>query len=168
MRLPAVNAVSCLNTNCCFLVAVPLSLSSKKLILQRTTAGGRTLSTNSLTLFEVILSMMVLSAAQVLPQSSAGTAVRAAVKGASAASSGRGSGGGSLALSAGVVRAFFLCSAGCVLPLKLWDSPPGYVLRMDMSSFRAFASLCCFSLAFPPDILKCASGDATAVPQCLL
>ena len=47
--------------------------SSKKFLFQHTTAAGRMLSTNPLTFFEIILSMMVLSATQVLLQSSDGT-----------------------------------------------------------------------------------------------
>jgi hypothetical protein len=61
-----------------------LRASPQKLLLKRTTAGRRILSTTSLTLFEVLLSMIVLPAAQVLHQSS-GTVCRAAAKGASAA-----------------------------------------------------------------------------------
>ena len=60
---------------------------SKKALLNLTIAGGRSLSTAFLTGFEVILSMIVLSAAQVLHQSFAGMAPRAAAK-ASAASQG--------------------------------------------------------------------------------
>ena len=64
----------------------------EKLLLKRTTAGRRILSTTSLSTtslahFEVLLSMKILPAAKVLHQSSAGMAPRAAGK-ASAASSG--------------------------------------------------------------------------------
>jgi hypothetical protein len=58
-------------------------MSSKKLLFKRTTTGRRILSTASLNRFEVLLSMMVLSAGQVLHQSSAGTIVRAAINGGS-------------------------------------------------------------------------------------
>jgi hypothetical protein len=44
----------------------------QKLLLKRTTAGRRILSTTSLTLFDVLLSMIVLPAAHVLHQSSGG------------------------------------------------------------------------------------------------
>jgi hypothetical protein len=70
MRQQAVIAVSCLKTNWRVTFSVPLrQASSQKLLLKRTTAGGRNLSTASLTLFDVLLSMIVLPAAQVLHQS---------------------------------------------------------------------------------------------------
>jgi hypothetical protein len=59
---------------------VSLSLSFKRLSFQRTMTGGHTLSTVSLILFEVILSMIVLSAGHHLYQSSLGTVNRVAVK----------------------------------------------------------------------------------------
>jgi hypothetical protein len=46
------------------------NLLLEKLLLKRTTAGRRILSTASLTLFEVLLSMIVLPAAQVMHTSS--------------------------------------------------------------------------------------------------
>ena len=70
--------------NSSFASRVPLRASSQKLLLKRTTAGRRILSTASLTFFEVYLSMIVLPAAQVLHQSSAGTAPRAATKASAA------------------------------------------------------------------------------------
>jgi hypothetical protein len=75
---PAVIAVSCLKANWRFSFSVPLWVSSQKLLLKQTTAGRRILSTISLTLFDVLLSMIVLPAAQVLHQSSRGKAPRAA------------------------------------------------------------------------------------------
>ena len=72
--------VSCLKTKWCFSFSVPLRSSSQKLLLKRTTTGSPTLSTTSLTLFDVLLSMIVLSASQVLLQSSGGRAPRAAAK----------------------------------------------------------------------------------------
>jgi hypothetical protein len=51
-------------------------------MLQRTTAGGRT-AAEILTLFEVILSMVVLSAAQVLHKSSARDGLQICTKGVS-------------------------------------------------------------------------------------
>ena len=77
---PAFIAASCLQTNSSFVSVVPLRASSQRLLFQRTTEGGHILSTASLTLFDVLLSMIVLQAAQVLHQSSAGTASRAAAK----------------------------------------------------------------------------------------
>ena len=87
MRQQDVINVSCLIADCSFSASVPLRALPQKLLLKRTTADRRILSTTSLTLFEVLLSMIVLPAAQVLHQSSAGMASRAAAKGASAASS---------------------------------------------------------------------------------
>jgi hypothetical protein len=55
-----------MKTNFSFALSVPLRASLQKLLLKKTTAGRRILSTNSFTLFEVILSMMLLSAAHVL------------------------------------------------------------------------------------------------------
>jgi hypothetical protein len=81
---PAVINGSSLKTNWRFSATVPLRASHQKLLLKRTTAGRRILSTTSLALFEVLLSMIVLAAAQVLHQSS-GMACRAAAKRASAA-----------------------------------------------------------------------------------
>ncbi len=80
IRLRADNAKSCLITSFSFSAAAPLRSSSKKLFLQRTTTGGRNLSTNTLNLFEVIRSMIVLSSAQVLHQSPAGMMAKHAAK----------------------------------------------------------------------------------------
>ena len=52
----------------------------RKTVRNRTIAGRRILSSCSFTVLEVLLSTIVLSAAQVLPQSSAGIAVRASRK----------------------------------------------------------------------------------------
>ncbi len=68
MVMRTVIAASCLKTNCRFSFSVPLRASSQKLLLKRTTAGRRILSTTSLTLFEVLLSMIVLPAAHILHQ----------------------------------------------------------------------------------------------------
>ena len=73
IRHQTVIAASCLKTNWRFASFVPLRASYQKLSLKRTTAGRRRiLSTASLTLFEVLLTMIVLPAGQVLHQSSAG------------------------------------------------------------------------------------------------
>jgi hypothetical protein len=88
-----------------FSSAAPLRASFQKLLLKRTTAGRRILSTTPLTVFEVLLSMIVLPAAQVLHQSSAGMATRAAAKGASAASS-----NGCVCVACLVVGVLFSCS----------------------------------------------------------
>jgi hypothetical protein len=88
MRHEAVNAVICLKTNCSFSAAVPLRASSQKLLLKRTAAGRRTLSTTSLTLFDVLLSMIVLPAGQVPHQSSGEMAPRAAAKASAASNAG--------------------------------------------------------------------------------
>jgi hypothetical protein len=62
-----VAAVSCIITNCSFLFSGrAMRASPQKLLLKRTTAGRRVLSTTSLTLFDVLLSVIVLPAAQVL------------------------------------------------------------------------------------------------------
>jgi len=54
----------------CLKAVLPLLRAlSKKVLLKRTMAGRRILSTIYLTLFEVLLSMIVLPAAQVLLQS---------------------------------------------------------------------------------------------------
>ena len=53
----------------------------QNVVLKRTTAGRSILSTCSFTLFEVLLSMIVLQAAQVLRQLSGGIASRAAAQG---------------------------------------------------------------------------------------
>jgi hypothetical protein len=81
-------AASFMKTNSSFASPVPFRASSQNLLLKRTTAGKRILSTASLTFFEVLLSMIVLPAAQVLHQSSAGTAPRAATKASAANSNG--------------------------------------------------------------------------------
>ena len=67
MRYRAVATVNlgCLITNGSFSASVPLRASPQKHLLKRTTAGRRMLSTTSLTLFEVLLSIIVLPAAQV-------------------------------------------------------------------------------------------------------
>jgi hypothetical protein len=70
--------VSCFRTNCRFSFSVPLRMSSQKLLFKRTTDDRRILSTTSLTLFDDLLSMFVLSAAQVLLQWSGGRFPRAA------------------------------------------------------------------------------------------
>jgi hypothetical protein len=69
MRHQAVIAASCLKTNSSFASSVPLRESSQKLQVNRTTDRS-ILSTTTLTLFEVLVSMIVLPAAQVLHQSS--------------------------------------------------------------------------------------------------
>jgi hypothetical protein len=84
----AVIAMRCIKTNWRFSFSVPLRASSQKLLLKRTTAGRRILSTTLLTLFEVLLSMSVLPAAQVLLQSSGGRAPRAAAKASEASNAG--------------------------------------------------------------------------------
>ena len=71
---------SCLITWFLFVDIVPLRASSQKLLLKRATAGRRILSTCSLTLFEVLLSAIVLPAAQVWRQSSEGMPSGAAAK----------------------------------------------------------------------------------------
>jgi hypothetical protein len=110
MRHRAAIAVSCLKTNWRFFFFEPLRASSQKLLLKRTTAGRRALSTTSLTLFEAILSMIVLSAGRHAGrQSSDGMAARAAQK-ASAAS------------DALVVLVLFFCAAVC-LPLSPFPPP---------------------------------------------
>jgi hypothetical protein len=86
---PACHQCKLPQTNCSFSASVPLRVSSQKLLLKRTMAGRRILSTTSLTLFEVLLSMIVLPAAQVLHQSSAGMASRAVAKASAASSNGR-------------------------------------------------------------------------------
>jgi hypothetical protein len=63
---------------CSFSAAVPLRALFQKALLNFATVGGRILSTPSLTPFDVRLSMIVLCAAHVLIQSSAGMAARAA------------------------------------------------------------------------------------------
>ena len=65
------------------------------------------MSATSLTLFDVLLSIIVLPAAQVLHQSSAGMASRVAGKGASAASN-----GGCVCVACLVVSVLFFCAAG--------------------------------------------------------
>ncbi len=58
--------------NCWLSVAVPVWVSSQKVLLKCSTSGRRILSTTSLTLFEVLPSMSVLTAVHVLNQSSTG------------------------------------------------------------------------------------------------
>jgi hypothetical protein len=119
MRHQPVINVSCLITNCSFSAAVRLRTSAqKKLLRKRTTADRRILSTISLTPFEVLLSMIVLPAAQVLHQSSEGMASRAAAKGASAASS-----NGCVIVAGLVVHILSFCEAGC-LPFSVSPFPP--------------------------------------------
>jgi hypothetical protein len=49
---------SCLKTNGSFAFSVPFRASAQKLLLKRTPAGRRILSTTSVTLFEILLSMI--------------------------------------------------------------------------------------------------------------
>jgi hypothetical protein len=76
MRQQTVINGSCLITKCIFSAAVPLRVSSKKILFKRTTAGRCILSNTDLTLCEVLLSMIVLPVVQVLNQSSGGTTSR--------------------------------------------------------------------------------------------
>jgi hypothetical protein len=71
-----------------FAFSVPFRASAQKLLLKRTPAGTRILSTTSVTLFEVHLSMIVQPAAQVPRQSSAGMASRAAANTSAASNAG--------------------------------------------------------------------------------
>jgi hypothetical protein len=66
------------------------STSSKKVLLNLTMAGGRSLSTAFLTRFEVILSMIVRTVAQVLYQSFAEMAPKATAKSSVASQGGCG------------------------------------------------------------------------------
>ena len=150
MRHRAVMNVSCLRTKWRFSFSVPLRASSQKLLLKRTTAGRRILSTTSLTLFEVLLSMIVLPAAQVLHQSSAGMASRAAAKGASAASK-----AGCVSVACLVVRVLFLCAADCS-PFSVCPLPPA-CLAADIS-LRRSDFLCMWPV-------ECTSFSGAAVSQ---
>jgi hypothetical protein len=67
-------------TICNFSASVPFRESSQKLLLMRTTVDRRILSTTSLTLFEVLLSMIVLTTDQVLHQPSVGMVSRPVAK----------------------------------------------------------------------------------------
>ena len=80
MRQLIANLLSCLMMNLSFSAAVPLWVSSQKLLLKRTTADMHILSTTSLTLFDVNLSMTVLPVDQVLHKSSGGMTPWAAAK----------------------------------------------------------------------------------------
>ena len=71
-----------------FAFSVPFRASAQKLLLKRTPAGTRILSTTYVTLFEVLLSMIVQPAAQVPRQSSAGMASRAAANTSAASNAG--------------------------------------------------------------------------------
>ena len=66
MRHRTVTTTSCLFTNFIFSSAVSLRTSSQKLLLKRTTADRHILSTTSFNLFDVLLSMIVLTATRVL------------------------------------------------------------------------------------------------------
>ena len=70
-----------MDTSSALLPDVSLSSSSKKrLILHHTKADGHNLSTNSLTLFEVIHRIIVLTVTQVLHQTSTGMVSKTAAK----------------------------------------------------------------------------------------
>ena len=72
--------VSCLIAILSFLAAVHFRVSLQNLLLKRTEVDRHILSTCSFTLLEVLLSLIVLSNDQVLPQSSAGTESRGSEK----------------------------------------------------------------------------------------
>ena len=108
------------------------------LLLKQTTVGGCTLSTRSLNFFDVILSMIVLSAGQTLHQSSAGRAARAPAK-ASVASV--------ASLRYCVLLALFLCGvADCpfrflwALPLTPWSCDKALTRSFNSSELTAFRS----------------------------
>ena len=106
----AVTTASCLVTNWRF--KAPLRASPQNLLRKQTTAGRRILSTTSLTLFEVLLSMIVQPAAKVLHQSSAGTASRAAAKASAARNA------GCVCVACLGVRVLFFCLHFSVAPVS--------------------------------------------------
>jgi hypothetical protein len=135
--------------------SLPTSLLSP-LLPELVYAGRCILSTTSLTLLHVLLSMIVLPAAQVLDQSSAGTASRAAAK-ASAANSAcsSASNAGCVSVAYLVVRVLFFCAAGC-LPFSV--SPfPAACLAAHISLRRID------SLGVRPD--ECSSFSAAVVSR---
>ena len=71
---------SCFITRFLFSASVRFRCLHQKLRLKRTSAGRRILSTICLSLFEVIHSMIVLFASQVLDQSFSGRSTRSTVK----------------------------------------------------------------------------------------